>query len=125
MPRPAKREKVSLDDDEQTRSVIPSPFDDGAYDTPEEVVAEKPKRGRKPKVEPEDKLAGIELDANGEMPKPVFVRAWICDARETNRCPGRRPENARGVDDGPPICDCGSTMSRHSWAPKKKLFSGI
>ena len=122
-PRMAKREKASSDS-EDSRSVIPSPFDDDTYDEePAEETPEAPKkRGRKPKVVEEDKLAGRELDAAGEIPKPVFVHAWICDARVDKKCPGRRPEFARGPDDGAPICDCGSTMSRHSWAPSKKLF---
>ena len=118
-PRMARREKVS--DDSDSRSVIPSPFDDDTYDEPAED-APKPKRGRKPKAPAEDKLAGRTLDVNGEIPAPVFVHAWICDARADKHCPGRKPDFARGPDDAPPVCECGSTMSRHSWAPTKKLF---
>lgn len=120
MPKMAKREKVSKN---EVRSVLPTPFDDGAYDEPEaEVeVAEKPKRGKKAQPA-EDKLAGRELDANGEIPAPVFVHAWICDARIEKRCPGRKPDIARSEEGAPPVCECGSTMSRHSWSISKKLF---
>jgi len=122
-PKLAKREKVVKDDELVTddRSVISTPFDDGHYDE-DAPVAEKSKRGRKVKevVEP---FAGRELDAAGELPAPVYVHAWICDARtSTTHCPGRKPGTAYGPDGAPPVCECGSPMSRHAWAPSKKLF---
>jgi hypothetical protein len=126
-PRPAKREKVASD----VRSVIPSPFDDGAYDEPEaeteDVAPVKVKRGRKSKLgaadDPQAMQNHPEYDPSiGERGAPVFVHAWICDARATAHCPGRKPGSFYAEDGGPPKCECGSTMSRHSWAPGKKLF---
>jgi hypothetical protein len=123
----AKREKVASD----VRSVIPSPFDDGAYDEPEtdteNVAPVKAKRGRKPKSGGEDDPQAVqnhpEYDPSiGERAAPVFIHAWICDARASAHCPGRKPGNFYAENGAPPKCECGSTMSRHSWAPGKKLF---
>ena len=123
MPKLAKREKVVKDDEPigDDRSVISTPFDDGHYDE-DAPVAEKSKRGRKPKEEAVTFGTGRTLDEAGEVPKPEYVHAWICDARIEKRCPGRKPSTAYGPDDAAPMCECGSTMTRHAWAPSKKLF---
>lgn len=123
VPMAARREKTAP----ETRSVIPSPFDNGAYDEPEtqdEPADETPKRGRKTKVAAprSDSMAGRELDEHGEIPKPFFVHAWVCDARAEQHCPGRKPGNFYMPDGSSPKCECGSTMTRHAWAPGKKLF---
>jgi hypothetical protein len=121
IPKPARREKVQTEE----RSVISSPFDDGHYDEPETEDApadETPKRGRQPKAPKAEPLAGRVLDEHGEIPRPVYVHAWVCDARSENMCPGRKPGNFYLPDGSCPKCECGSSMSRHAWAPGKKVF---
>lgn len=117
-PKMAKREKVASGDRE--RVVIPSPFDDGAYDEPETDETPEPvKRTRKTKID--DPWAGRELDAAGEMPKPVMVHAWICNSYRDG-CPGRKPGSFHGPDFSSPKCECGSEMTRHAWTRKTKVF---
>jgi hypothetical protein len=133
-PRPAKREKVTGE-----RSVIPSPFDDGAYDEPESVtsdeltgdsgdntshVTSKPKRGRKAKAGAADDPQALHNQSDydpsiGERAKPVFIHAWICPAEN---CPGRKPGSFYPEGGGAPKCECGTEMVRHSWAKKAKVW---
>jgi hypothetical protein len=98
------------------RAVLPTPFDDGAYDTPtdENPFAREPIKDT-PRPTPDA------IDARDEVyvPTQVYITAYIC--LDTD-CPGRK--NAKFVDpEGPdPKCECGSGMRRHSWAKKISRF---
>jgi hypothetical protein len=107
-PAPAATRKMG----KHERAVLPTPFDDGAYDeTPE--VEETPKRGRV-----KESVAVIE---SVERPAPVFVHAWVCTAEA---CPGRKPGTywvKKDDDLVPPTCECGAEMKRHSWAKRTRF----
>lgn len=93
------------------RAVLPTPFDDGAYDEP--AADEKPKRGRV--KEPVVVIESV------ERPAPVFVHAWVCTVEA---CPGRKPGTfwiKKDDDLIPPTCECGGEMKRHSWAKRTRF----
>jgi hypothetical protein len=98
-PRKSKKDRV----------VIPTPFDDGAYDAPAKGTDND-----------EDGTAPI-IDApvGYYRPEPLMIHAWVCKASRTTHCPGRKPGSFYGPDNAAPKCECGSEMARHSWEKKQ------
>lgn len=121
VPKYAKKDKLA--DSKAEHAVLPTPFDDGAYDEPATEPVEPEdvpkKRGRAKKVEEPEVPEAPKTD----RPADVFVHAWVCDDK---KCVGRKPGTFYVTKpDGllaPPMCECGSSMSRHSWAKKRKSF---
>lgn len=116
-PMAAQRERVRKSDPEE-RAVISSPFDSGDYDEP--VAEVTTKKTRRTKVVEDaapyrpDNLPAVEQ---------FYVHAWVCDARASqSHCPGRKPGTVVPADGKSVMCECGSTMTRHAWAPSKRLF---
>jgi len=104
------------------RPVMETPFDSGDYDDTDAPVV-KPKRGRKAASDESAQSVVNQPDYNPlihERDTPQFIHAWVCDNRG---CVGRKPGEFYPADDKTvtPTCECGSTMSRHSWTRKTRI----
>ena len=91
------------------RAVLPTPFDDGAYDEPAKGTDDD-----------EDGTAPIvDAPVGYYRPEPLMIHAWVCKSSRLTHCPGRKPGSFYGPDNAAPMCECGSEMQRHSWEKKQ------
>jgi hypothetical protein len=97
------------------RVVMPTPFDDGDYDTPEpEDFVPKPRESRTLTKAQEDKLYG--KAEQGDFVRPVKVEAIICPESR------KHPKHPYVAGAPIPKCEvCGTQMVSHWWMKPVKI----